>query len=306
MRKTYAKAVSVFVVLMMAAFCLTGCVRFRTSMSIKNNGKADLEIIYGYYNEIIDDDVQDAMDEVADAFEDDGWTVDDYKKGDYEGYTFTMTGANVKDFEEIFNADCFTDELELGDFELTKKGSTYTIEWDTQAKGDIEEEGISSQDLSTYGGFMEVVIELPSPAEKENATDVSKDGKTLTWDLLEEDEIEVTFSLLNVGLIIAIIAIVVVLIAAAAVVVIILILKKKKAPADGTAAPAAPAAAPISSPEPASPIDFSAPAPAPVTPAAPVAEAPAAPVAAPAAPVAPAAAPAPAPVVEAAPAPAPA
>ena len=311
MRKLYAKAISVMVLLTLAAFCFTGCVRFRTSMNIKSNGKADLTVIYGYYNELIDSDVESEMEDLADAFEDDGWTVDDYKKGDYEGYTFTMTNVKVNDFEDVFNADCFTEDLELGDFELTKKGSTYTINWDTNVVGDLNEEGITSEDLKTYGGFMEVEITLPSPATDDNATEVSKDGKTYTWDLLDGDEVELTFTLINVGLIIAICAIVFVVFAAAAVVVILLIVKKKKPAKDS--ATEAPAAAPVSSPEPASPIDFSAPASpidfsAPAPAAAPVVEAtpaPAAPVAAPvtapveAAPVAPA----PAPAVEAAPAP---
>ena len=170
-----------------------------------------------------------------------------------------MTNVKVKDFEDVFNADCFTEDLELGDFELTKKGATYTINWDTNVIGDLNEEGITSEDLKTYGGFMEVEITLPSPATDDNATEVSKDGKTYTWDLLDGDEVELTFTLINVGLIIAICAIVFVVFAAAAVVVILLIVKKKK-PATNGAAPEAPAAAPVSSPEPASPIDFSAPA----------------------------------------------
>ena len=297
MRKLYAKAISVMVLLTLAAFCFTGCVRFRTSMNIKSNGKADLTVIYGYYNELIDSDVESEMEDLADAFEDDGWTVDDYKKGDYEGYTFTMTNVKVKDFEDVFNADCFTEDLELGDFELTKKGSTYTINWDTNVVGDLNEEGITSEDLKTYGGFMEVEITLPSPATDDNATEVSKDGKTYTWDLLDGDEVELTFTLINVGLIIAICAIVFVVFAAAAVVVILLIVKKKKPAKDS--ATEAPAAAPVSSPEPASPIDFSAPA-SPIDFSAPAPAAPAAPVEA--APVAPA--PAAAPVVEATPAPA--
>ena len=77
MRKLYAKAISVMVLLTLAAFCFTGCVRFRTSMNIKSNGKADLTVIYGYYNELIDSDVESEMEDLADAFEDDGWTVDE-------------------------------------------------------------------------------------------------------------------------------------------------------------------------------------------------------------------------------------
>ncbi len=296
MRKLYAKAISVMVLLTLAAFCFTGCVRFRTSMNIKSNGKADLTVIYGYYNELIDAEVESEMEDIADAFEDDGWTVDDYKKGDYEGYTFTMTNVKVKDFEDVFNADCFTEDLELGDFELSKKGSTYTINWDTNVVGDLNEEGVTSEDLKTYGGFMEVEITLPSPATDDNATEVSKDGKTYTWDLLDGEEVELTFTLINVGLIIAVCAIVFVVFAAAAVVVILLIVKKKKPAKDS--ATEAPAAAPVSSPEPASPIDFSAPAsPIDFSAPTPVVEA---------APVAPAAAPAPAAEAPAAPAPAPA
>ena len=272
MRRTHAKALSVMIILALTMFCLTGCVRFRTTMSIKGNGKADLAVIYAYHEELIDDDVRDSLEEVAESFEDDGWTADDYQKGDYEGYLFSMNNVKVKDFEDIFNSDCFED-LDFGEFELTKKGSTYTIEWETNAFDSVEDEGVTGSDLSEYGGFMEIVIELPSPAIDDNATDVSKDGKTLTWNLCEEDEVEVTFTLINVGAIIAVIAIIAILITAAIVVVLILILKKNKKPAaDGGAAPAAPAA-PVSNPAPASPIDFSAPTPAPADPAAPTAQA---------------------------------
>ena len=261
MGRKASKLLSVFIVLVMAAFCFTGCIRFRTSMSIRGSGKADLAVIYAFYKELIDEDLQDDLDDLADSFEDDGWTVEDYKKGDYRGYIFTMNNVKVKDFEEIFNSDAF-EELELGEFELTRKGSEYTIEWETNAVDDVADEGITGSDLSAYGGFMEVVIELPMPAKEENATDVSKDGKTLTWNLLEEDEVKVTFTLINIGLIVAIVAIVFVMLCAAAVVVILLVLKKKKAgnkdSADVSDAPVAPAGQ-VSSPEPEHPIDFSAP-----------------------------------------------
>lgn len=264
MRRTFAKVLSLTVILVMATVCFTGCIRFRTTMSIKNNGTADLALIYAFHKDLIDDTVSGELEDTADIFEDEGWTAADYKKGDYRGYQFTMEKVKLKDFEDVFNSDAF-DTLDLGEFELTKKGSTYTINWDTNASDEAEDEGVSYSDLSSYGGFMEVVIVLPSPAKEENATDISRDGKTLTWNLFEEDEVDVTFSLLNIGLIIAIVAIVAVVLAAAAVVVILMILKKKKSPAV-KAAPEAPAA-PVSSPEPSSPIDFSAP-------AAPVAEVP--------------------------------
>jgi hypothetical protein len=173
-----------------------------------------------------------------------------------------MKDVKVTDFEEIFNSDAFVDVLEMGDFELTKKGSTYTILWETDVVSGVEADGISASDLLEYGGFMEVVIGLPSAPKSENATKVSSDGKTLTWNLMEEDEVEVTFTLVNTVLIIVIAAAVFVLIAGAAVVVLVIVLKKKK-PAKAKAEPAVPTG-PVSSPEPSNPIDFTQPIPEPL------------------------------------------
>ena len=321
MSRKNAKAVSVMIVLVMTVFCFTGCIRFRTTMNIRGNGKADLALIYAFHKELIEGDVEDELGDVIDALEDEGWTVDDYKKGDYIGYQFTMKDVKVTDFEgtrkqidklcadaevvsgfpcdvvadvkvtdleEIFNSDAFTDELEMGDFELTKNGSTYTILWDTGISSDTGVEGLSASDLLEYGGFMEVVIVLPSAPKSENASEVSSDGKTLTWNLLEDDEVEVTFTLVNTVLIIVIAAAVFVLMAGAAAVVLVIVLKKKK-PAKAKAEPDVPAG-PVSSPEPSNPIDFTQPIPEPLPmaplvshayipeqPAAPAAQPPAAP-----------------------------
>ena len=76
MRRNFTKILSLTIILVMAAFCFTGCIRFRTTMSIKNSGKANLEIIYAYYQELIDEELQDDLDDLKDAFEDDGWTVE--------------------------------------------------------------------------------------------------------------------------------------------------------------------------------------------------------------------------------------
>ena len=259
------KALSVLIVLIISVFCFSGCLRFRTSVSIKNTGMADLTIIYAYHKDLLGDEGWDSLDDIADAFEDEDWTVEDYKKGDYQGYVFTMDNVKVTDFEDVFNSDAF-EALEFGEFDLTKKGSTYTIDWETNASEEFEDEGISATDLSAYGGFMEVVFELPSPAQKENATEVSNDGKKLTWDLFEEDEVELTFTLLNMGLIITVVVIIAALLIIATVVILILVLKKKKPASKEKTAPDAPQApsGPVSSPAPSNPIDFTSPIPGPV------------------------------------------
>ncbi|MBR2549381.1 MAG: hypothetical protein IKE92_05075 [Clostridiales bacterium] len=262
------KALSVMIVLILSVFCFTGCLRFRTTVSISNTGKADLAVIYAYHKDLLGDEGQDSLDKIAEAFEDEDWTVEEYKKGDYQGCIFTMDNVKVTDFEDVFNSGAF-EALELGEFDLTKKGSTYSISWETNAYEGFEDEGISASDLSAYGGFMEVVFELPSPAQSENATDVSADGKKLTWDLFEEDEVELTFTLLNMGLIITVAVIVASLLIIAAVIVIIIALKKRKPVSKAKAkasndAPVVPSG-PVSSPAPSNPIDFTSPIPGPVT-----------------------------------------
>ena len=260
------KALSVLIILILTVFCFTGCLRFRTTVSIRNTGRADLAVVYAYHKELLGDEGQASLDDIAEAFEDEGWTVGDYKKGDYKGYLFTMDNVKVTDFEDIFNSEAF-EALEFGEFDLIKKGSTYTIDWETNAAEEFEDEGISASELSAYGGFMEVIFELPSPAQKENATNVSDDGNKLTWDLFEEDEVELTFTLLNVSLIITVVVIVAALLIIAAVVVLIIALKKRKPASKAKAAANTPAAptGPVSSPVPSNPIDFTSPIPGPVT-----------------------------------------
>ena len=228
MKTNLKKMMSIMLIMVMMLFCFTGCIRYRTTMGVKKNGKVDISIIYALYEEI-SDDAKDDLDDMADDLEDEGWEVEDYKKGDYIGYEFTISDIKLMDLEKTFDVDALED-LGFSDFSIKKKGTDYVIEWDTNAKKESKNEGVSSSDLSSYGGFMEVEITLPYGAKKDNATDVSKDGKTFTWDLTDEDEIELTFSLVNVTAIIAVVIIAVVLIGGGvAAFIIIRAVKNKKA-----------------------------------------------------------------------------
>ena len=262
MRKN-VKALSVMIVLILTMFCCTGCLRFRTSMRFKNNGKTDLAIIYAYHEMLLGDNGLKSIEDVVEAFDDEGWTVKDYEKGDYQGYLFTMSDVKISDLEDVLNSDAF-EKIGFGDFDLTRSGLTYTINWELGTPEEFQNESLCSSDLSAYGGFIEIVIELPSPAKSENATDVDDEDKKLTWDLLEEDEVELSFTLINTGLIVTIAAVVGVLLVSAVVVVLVIILKKKKPAKSEKAAPAVPQG-PVSSAEPANPIDFTSPIPPPVT-----------------------------------------
>ena len=245
--KNVLKKLSAFLIIAVMIFCMTGCIRYRTDMSVKSNGKADIEFIYAIYSDSSDEDDEDDEDGTFDSddvkkLEDLGWEVDKYKKDGYVGVSLTLNDVKLDDLEEILT-DKELEDVGFKDFTLEKKGSTYILDWNTHAKGDLDEEGIDLSTLSQYGGYMQFNLELPNKAIKENATEVSKDGKTLTWDLTEEDEIHCEFKVTNfTGIIIAVCVILAILVIAA-VVVVLLVLKKKKSPAiPEAAAPASPVA----------------------------------------------------------------
>ena len=291
MRRTLTKTLSVLITVLMAMFCLTGCVRYRTTMNVKRSGRTDLSLVYAYHEELYDDDLKKEMKEIAKDLGDEGWTCEKYKDDEYKGYTFSIKNVKLTDLPDVLAVDAL-DDLGFKEFTIEKKGMTYTIEWDTNAT--LEASGMSAGDLDDYDGFMEVVIQLPVEAKDNNATDVSRDGKTYTWDLMEEDTIEIEFTLINYALIIGIPAAVLLVLGAGAAVLIIILTKKKKRKAALAEAPV-PEAPAVTFDGPSVADAFAAPippavpaAPAPVAPVAPVAPTPAAPVA-PAAPAAPAA-----------------
>ncbi len=240
MRKTTSRKLLSLAVILALVFSMTGCVRYSTTMGVKKNGTCDIEIVYAVYNADTGDLSTDEEEELEEEeeeeeneyeeLEEEGWEVEDYKEDNYVGVTLTKTDIKLDELEDVLQDT----DLGFDDFSLEKKGSTWVLEWDINDNlGDTSDEGLSEDTIKEYDGYMTFELTLPNGAKVDNATDVSKDGKTLTWDFYEVEDgvIECEFSLVNVGLIIGIIAAVVVVIAAVAVV---LILKSKK----GGAAPA--------------------------------------------------------------------
>ena len=242
MRKTTSRKLLALAVIFAFVFCMTGCIRYSTTMGVKKNGTCDIEILYAVYSSddlsAEEEEEEEEEESEYEELEEDGWTVEKYKEDSYEGVVLSMEGVKLDELEDILQDT----DMGFDDFSLEKKGSTYTLEWDINDNlGDTSEEGLSADTVKEYDGYMTFELTLPNGAKSDNATDVSKDGKTLTWDFYEVEDgvIECEFSLINVGLIIGIIAAVVVVIAAVAVV---LVLKNKKGSAPAEEAPVIPEA----------------------------------------------------------------
>ena len=117
----------------------------------------------------------------------------------------------------------------------TTTEETTTTTDDTTTGTDTSEGDLSGlEDLMGLAGEMEFTykVVLPVKAGNNNATKVSEDGKTLTWNLATDkaSQIEFTFSLLNLTNVLIVVG--VALLVVIGIVVALVVMKKKKASAD--------------------------------------------------------------------------
>ena len=212
-----------------------------------------------------------------------GFTYEKYEKDKIKGYKFSSKKVSIDDVTKTEKVDRFY--LDGGDNSNTSssqsvleeilKSPLFILDGKTYKSNMAFKVSDQISNSADYFDLldMKLVVTLPNKASSNNATSVSADGKTLTWDLTkitdENIDFEFTFSSMNMALVIG---------GALAVLVVVCVLffaifRKKKT---DTAAPA-PVETPVVN-QPAAPVDLMAP-PAVETPVAPVAEAPAAPVA---------------------------
>lgn len=209
--------------LCVAVFALGGCVRMRTTLSFSPFGTIDTEIIIlldSYYASMAT-----SMTEEIDKYKEKGYTVEEFTEDDFTGYRMRKT-ENVLDPP--------TEERVKSAVEGTK--ISLDILWDPTEEGSQAQMLTAAAPLiSELKGCAEIVISLPTAPIAHNATSVSEDGKTLTWNLLEMGDrssahVEISvFSILYGWIIIAACALLVII--AAVVIIIVVATKKKKAKA---------------------------------------------------------------------------
>lgn len=236
---------------------LAGCVRYKTTASVKKDGTCDISVLYATVDmssSIESDDPNVTVTTNSDndedkevqmkKFKDLGWTVEDYlddKNEDqkYIGYTLTKEGIAL---EEL--ADELADLPDMGfeKFTLEKDGDNYIIDWDvSSSQKKAEGNQLESGTLKMSGGYMQFELELPNDAKEHNA--YKEDEGVYTWNILDMKEpIHCEFSLKGGNgfpmWLIGVIAGGVVIIAGVVVAIIIMSKRKKNDPSPAAAAPA--------------------------------------------------------------------
>lgn len=195
---------------------LTGCAKYNVNMAVSNDKSVTLEVIYGINSSLMssfngeedstdeddwtwsstdDEDSDETIDEIKTEdfsfLEKKGYKVEAYSEdtdsGTITGVKLTKTFKNIDDITknskkvvDLVNMFDTENEDSFDDSQLFyKNGDNYKASF----KFDFsDEEGI---DYSAYNSYFDLKyqITLPTKAISNNATLVSDDGKTLTWDL---------------------------------------------------------------------------------------------------------------------------
>ena len=158
--------------------------------------------------------LNDGDSQLSDAPE--GFKSEKYEKDGFKGYVYSKEVGTIDDVSkesatERYNLlssdkeDAKKDDKKEDDSSsdvdmnsllketlFIKKGNKYTSNMTLKSE--------DSADMSSYEQYgasfdLKFVIELPNKPISNNATEVSKDGKTLSWDLLKGGDINVEFSL---------------------------------------------------------------------------------------------------------------
>lgn len=140
-----------------------------------------------------------------------GWEYKDYDKDNYKGYVLTKRDVDLENLSEAVANKDMESSFPTDKFTVKKNGSKYTLLWDLHETYSDEETTQGFDYLASSGGYAKFVLKLPKEPISTNAQEISDDGKTLTWNLVDLDEdrtVEATFQLKSWGPYIGLIAII--------------------------------------------------------------------------------------------------
>ena len=227
------KIIKKFIMLCMIVFLTTGCLKYNVTMEVKSNKQVNLEMIYAFgvdaseYEESQKEQEETECDEdefCSEDEEDMSMEVDKddykelleygYKVEEYEEKKDDMVYSGIKITKTFDSIDDITDEKNTAEFDFvkflsdedgykndpvifSKNGDSFVakIVFDYSSEDTSSEDMLNSEEYKEMLETMDLkyTITLPQEAKSHNATKVSKDGKTLTWEFEYGKKNEVNF-----------------------------------------------------------------------------------------------------------------
>ena len=206
------KVLSLMAIFAMLLFVLTGCVNINYEVSLNADGSADIAYVYAFEKATLEQlgtNAESMTSDMKEKSEESGFTIESYEDDTMAGFKASKHIDNAADasLEEAFGSENVKDTDE-NRIKIEKKGGKTTFS--QNANIDLTEMDSSTASYVT----MKYTVKLPVKAKTNNAAEVSKDGKTLTWNLVSGEENKVEFTAVKGGLKILPIIIVVAVIAA--------------------------------------------------------------------------------------------
>lgn len=219
------KTIGLIVILVIMLIGLTGCVNINYEIEIHENGSGEISYVYGISKETLK-----SLETTAENFtssmkkqaEDNNYKTEHYEDDQIEGFKATKHVKDLtKEFslQEAFGKTYVQDEENNG---IKVNKGFFKTQISQNAKIDLSTmEDAASMVQMTY------TVKLPMKAKVNNATEVSKNNKILTWKLVggEENSIEFTAKKINL---VPIICIIIFLALIVATIVYFVIFSKKK------------------------------------------------------------------------------
>ena len=213
MKKLYG-----FMLLVVGALLLTGCtMKTHINLDVAKDGKVTATILSAYDNEMIDGMISmksgdmssetpaEHTDEERWAFVDSDEQSEEYKdfkkekyeKDGFKGYVYTQELGKIEDLVATGDEKAEMDKLEKGSKIFTKDGNTYKLVIEAGEEMNAD----SAKQYEAMGAVFDAkfIVKLPAKAKTHNATEVSKDGLTYTWDLLKTQDISLEFEMPTAG-----------------------------------------------------------------------------------------------------------
>jgi hypothetical protein len=206
------KGVIKSIFLIASLFLLSGCMKVEYKVGISDDKSVNIEVIYLMDTSALDEFsyTEQPQEEINKddykKLKEKGWKVEDYSETiedkTYKGVKVSKSYPNIDDItteveKNILFTDLFNEEVAFNDSQLfSGKNGTY------KAKHSFDFSSEDGEDYSSYLNMFDLKykLTLPTPAIKTNASIVSEDKKTLTWNFImgRVNEVEYEFFLKEV------------------------------------------------------------------------------------------------------------
>lgn len=181
----YRKGLFVVVLVLLMAVLLSGCVQMVIGAKVNEDGTGSIRMQTGILETMVEEmgDQIDLSNSVEGAKEQ-GYTVTPYTSDGYTGYVYEKSFANLN----AMNDDEVMSSMQMQILVSEEDGKkVYTWQGQSDVSEQMESEsGMSIETLQQAGNLdLRFILTMPYPITQTNATSLSDDKMTATWNLLE-------------------------------------------------------------------------------------------------------------------------